>query len=102
MIVWRKRAQIALGEMLDWLWGVGYHSAADVLLQNIDKTLTKLLKNPTIGRPSKRFKTIRSYKIDEHRRIFYSMKGKKLFVIQIFDSRQNPDRSMFKNLFFIF
>ena len=93
MIIWRKRATRQFLSMLDWLTQEGYQKAADSLIVRTDEIAQKVHARPEIGKPSRTFKSVRSYRIDEHRRLYYSVKGKKLFVVAVLDGRQNPDRN---------
>ena len=92
MIIWRKKAKRQLDAMLSWLADEVSQQAAFNLLLKVRKTAEKVYKEPTIGKPSLKFKTIRSYRIDSNRRLFYSMKGRTLFVVEVFDSRQDPKK----------
>lgn len=93
MIIWRERATRQMLEILKWLRTEGYQSAANNLVIRAHEIALKVSKNPEIGKPSIKRKTIRSYRIDDHRRLYYSSKGKKLFVVAIIDGRQNPSKN---------
>ncbi len=62
----------------------------------VDELIEKLNKYPEIGRRTKKKKTVRQYKIDKYRKLYYRKYGKKLIIVYIFDDRQDPKNNPFK------
>ncbi len=95
-VIWNRRAIHQLDEIIKYLEINASETAIRNLLIEIDQLIEKLNNYPEIGRKSKKFKTIRQYKLDIHRRIYYRKHGAKLLIVYIFDDRQNPKSNLYK------
>ncbi|MFN0036875.1 MAG: type II toxin-antitoxin system RelE/ParE family toxin [Saprospiraceae bacterium] len=74
---WRPKAFQELEETAQHLATEFSLQASENFLKRIADTIEKICKHPTIGMPSRKFKTIRSYKVDKYRRLYYRAIGKK-------------------------
>ena len=92
-IVWNKSARIKLDEITTYLEEEFSEETAKKFIQKFFDRLEILSRYPTLGRPSKKKKQIRCYKIDKNRNLYYRVDGNLLFVVYIFDSRQSPDKN---------
>jgi len=90
-VVWNKKAIRKFDEIADYLEESVSERAAAKFVRNVDDLIEQLYKYPEIGRKATKFKTIRQYKIDKYRRMYYRKQGRKLTVVFIFDERRNPD-----------
>jgi len=89
-VVWNKRAIIRFDEIVNYLEEeVGEQSARN-FVSNIYSLIEKLKNYPEIGRRSKKKKTVRQYRIDKYRKLYYRKYGKKLIIVYLFDDRWNP------------
>ncbi len=61
----------------------------------IFKKITQLMEQPLIGRPTRKFKTVRLIKIDAKRQMTYRVKGKTLFITNFWDTRRDPNQRPF-------
>jgi len=90
-IVWNKRAVRSFNEIVEYLLENVSEKAADTFVNRVDNLVDKINKYPEIGRRTKKKKTVRQYKIDKHRKLYYRKYGKKLLIVFIFDEKRNPD-----------
>ena len=95
-IVWNKRAVQKFEEIIEYLEENSSQQAAINFVNKLNKLIEKINNYPEIGRRSKTKKTVRQYKIDKFRNLYYRKYGKKLIIVYIFDSRQNPKSNPYK------
>lgn len=92
LIVWRKTALLQVGEILDFYQKEYSLQACENLVNAIETTVDKVYSHPTIGQPSAKKKYVRSWKVNEHYRLFYTVKAKQFIVLAFYDLRQNPTK----------
>lgn len=90
-VVWNKRALQKFDEIITYLEADVSEKAAIGFILKVDDLIHKLCKYPEIGRKTKKYKTVRQYKIDNFKRLYYRFSGKKLIIVYFFDDRQNPE-----------
>jgi len=95
-VVWNKRAVIKFEEIVEYLENEVSEEAAMKFVIKIDNLIEKLNKYPEIGRRTKNKKTVRQYRIDKFKKIYYKKSGRKLVIVFIFDERQNPESNPYK------
>ena len=95
-VVWNKRAVIKFDEIVEYLEEEVSQKAAIKFVQRLDDLIEKLNKHPEIGRRTRNKKTVRQYRIDKNRKLYYRKYGKKLLIVFIFDERQNPNSNPYK------
>jgi len=95
-VIWNKKATRNFNEIISYLEEHASEIAIAKFAQNVDNLIEKLIKHPDIGRKATKTKTIRHYKIDKYRRMYYRKHGKKLTIVFIFDDRRNPDNNPYK------
>ena len=66
--------------------------AAQNFVQNVYKTIDKVTKHPTRGRKVPKSNTLQFINIDKHRQLFYRVHGTRLSIVDVFDTRQDPDK----------
>lgn len=59
------------------------------------KKIKRLTDQPLIGRPTRKFKTVRMIQIDANRQMTYRVKGKTLFITNFWDTRRDPNQRPF-------
>jgi plasmid stabilization system protein ParE len=82
-------------EIIDYFHSEGNFKSAETFVDAVYKNLELLKKQPFIGRPSPKAKTIREIRIDKHRKMYYRVKGTVIHISTFFDTRQNPKKSPF-------
>ena len=89
-IVWNKKAITSLDEILGHLEEYHSESAAEDFVRKVFALIEKLRRYPEIGRRTKIKKTVRQYKVDKSRKLYYRKYGRKLIIVHFFDERRNP------------
>lgn len=88
-VIWNKRAIQKFEEIVTYLEENSSEETAIKFVQKIDDLIEKLSKYPEIGRRTKTRKTVRQYKIDKYKKLYYRKYGKNLLIVFIFDDRMN-------------
>ena len=91
-VIWNKRAYIKFRTIGTYLRDEVSLNAADNFMDKVYSQIDILTKHPTKGRRELKTKTIRFINIDEHRQMFYRVKGTQLHIADFFDTRQNPNK----------
>lgn len=84
-IIWNKRAIDSVDEIIEYLDQHATPQQIGKFISKLDDTIQKLNKYPEIGRRTKNKKTVRQYKLDKNRNIYYRKYGNKLIIVLIFD-----------------
>ncbi len=73
---------------------LGTFQAYDNFLDALYSRLTRIVEHPESGRPTG-YKSVRYWRIDDHRCVFYRITKDKIIILLIWDTRQNPERNPF-------
>lgn len=65
-------------------------------VHKLEKRLDNLSKQPFTGAESEYFKNVRSILITKHNRLYYRIKETTIEVINLYDTRMNPQKNPFK------
>lgn len=68
---------------------------AEFFQKAVKHKIEQLEKQPLIGRPSQKFKTMRIVNIDKNRQMAYRLNGTTLYISNFWDVRQNPKNRPF-------
>ena len=68
---------------------------ADKFVEFAKERIQTLSKYPQMGMASRKRKSVRSIKLSKHTRLYYRVERKKLVLLSIFDTRQNPDKNFY-------
>jgi plasmid stabilization system protein ParE len=90
-IKFTKRATKKVVDISFYLEDNFSEGAAKNFNKAVRKTVEKIAEYPTIGRETPN-STLRFVNMDDHRQIFYRSYANNLSVVDIFDTRQNPDK----------
>jgi plasmid stabilization system protein ParE len=94
-IVLKKRFTNKLVKLLAYLEQEWSHKVAANFLQKIDLRIAQLSKQPLTGISSTVLKDVRSVFITRHNRVYYKVKGKKVIVLNMYDTRMNPKKKKY-------
>lgn len=94
-VVFTKRADRALFNMIIFLEENVSFSSAQKLVSEVDAKIERLKEHPLIGRPSTKAKTVRKINVSKNIQLMYRVVGKTLVISNFFDTRQHPDKSRF-------
>jgi|AntRauTorckE5430_2_1112549.scaffolds.fasta_scaffold14399_2 plasmid stabilization system protein ParE len=95
-VTWNKKALESLDEIVESLEEQYSLSTAEKFLTRVFESIEKLSRYPEIGRRTKRHKTVRQYKVDKNRKLYYRKYGKKLLIVFLFDERRNPSANPYQ------
>jgi plasmid stabilization system protein ParE len=90
-IKFTKRATKKIIESSFYLEDNFSEGAAKNFNKAVRKAVEKIAEYPTIGRESPN-STLMFINMDEHRQIFYRTYGTTLSIVDVFDTRQNPEK----------
>lgn len=92
-IILKKRFLNKLTKTLAYLEKEWTHEVAVVFLQKIERRLEQLSKQPHLRAPSSKVKNIRAVLITKHNKMYYKVKGKYIFILNMYDTRINPSKN---------
>ena len=91
-IVWTKKAQRRLGEILDYIQ-LEFGDSARESFREKTKDFTGLLSEfPEIGTEEIKDKRLRGFQLTKQTRLFYRLKDNRIIILTFFDSRQDPKK----------
>jgi plasmid stabilization system protein ParE len=91
-IIFSQTAHRDLGNIINFLRKEASEQAAHNFAKKMKTKIALLEKYPEIGRPSVKSNHIRSVRIDRYNHLFYRVKGSTLYIVRLFDSRQDPKK----------
>lgn len=94
-IIVKKRFTNKVKNTLSYLEKEWSHEVASDFLKKIDRRINQLTKQPYIGTPSEKFSEIRGLLITRHNRLYYKIKGSKVIILNMYDTRMNPKRKRY-------
>jgi len=74
----------------EWSQGVS-DKFVDELLQKVKS----LSVQPSMGMASRKPPKVRSIKVSKHNRLYYKLINNKVVLLNIFDTRQHPDKNIY-------
>jgi plasmid stabilization system protein ParE len=92
-VEWNKKAIQKLDDITDFLVESSSNKTVEKFVNNVFSKIEVIKIHPEIGRPTKRYKTVRMYKIDKYRNLYYRIHGSVLIIVYFFDTRQNPKQN---------
>ena len=94
-VIFTKTVDKTFNDIASFLEQNGSLSSAEKFADKVDSKIEQLTKQPFIGRPSIKAKTVRKILVSKHIQMFYRVVGRTLIVSNFFDSRQHPGKSRF-------
>jgi plasmid stabilization system protein ParE len=91
-VIWNKRASKQLEELqkhLNLEFGI---NTTKTFTQRLFKFLDLLVKYPHIGTLENKAADIRGFLLHRHTTILYKVKQDSIFILALFDNRQNPGK----------
>lgn len=80
-------------EYLEMKWG---KKIADEFKRNLDKKMLRLIDEPDAGRNSTKVSDVQWILITSHNKLYYRVKGEIIYIIILFDTRQNPKKNKYE------
>lgn len=94
-IILKKRFTNKLVKVLAYLEQEWSQKVASNFLKKIDNRLLQLSGQPFTGVSSEKINGVRAVLITRHNRLYYKVKGKKVIVLNMYDTRMNPKRKKY-------
>jgi plasmid stabilization system protein ParE len=79
-------------KIADYLTYEFSQNTADKFMQLAYSTYDKIAEHPTKGRKKDESSTLQHINMDKHRQIFYRSYSNAITIVDIFDTRQNPNK----------
>jgi plasmid stabilization system protein ParE len=92
-IIFTDKANSDIETLLNYLITEISERYAEKFVKQLYKKVEWISKYPDSGQISSKSKTVRSVKIDKYRKMFYRPLFTTVFILHIFDTRQDPDKS---------
>jgi plasmid stabilization system protein ParE len=86
-----KKATRKISKIAEYLEYEYSYQTASNFVASVYKTIDKITEHPSRGRKVPSSKTLQFLNIDAHRQIFYRVHSSVISVVDIFDTRQNPE-----------
>ncbi len=94
-IIWSPEAEIDLSIILNYLNENWQNEVALNFIDRLDKLLIQIQNNPFQFALFSNQLNIRSCVISKHNTVYYLFENQTIYVLRIFDTRQNPDQLTF-------
>ncbi len=95
-IEWASNALNDYENILNHLITKWSYDIAENFVLKLEKKLETLCSQPLIGIASTSQKNIRSILITKQNRLFYRVKPNQIEILNIFDTRQNPQKNIYE------
>lgn len=92
LVEWSLEAQANLNSVLMYLENEWTEKEVRYFSERIDKQLLTILEAPEICKKSSRIKGLREYQVTKHNTLFYTYDDEKLYIVTIFDNRQDTEK----------
>lgn len=92
-VIIKKRFTNKVQKVLAWLNKERSAKVAAEFLEKVDYRIDLLAKQPYSGAPSTKVKDIRGLLITRHNKMYYKVKGDKVIILNMYDTRLNPKKN---------
>jgi plasmid stabilization system protein ParE len=94
-IIWTEKAENNLNQIFDYLSGKWSILTAIEFTYKVDYVIDLLKELPLIGIKSERDKQVRMILITTYNYLYYKIEGDKIYLLSIFETRQDPTKQRF-------
>lgn len=94
-IEWTENAIQDLKKIIEYLRNKWSIESAEKFVDILDSWLELLMVSPQIGTESRKVKGVRQILVTKHNRLFYRIIANRIVLLDFFDTRQNPQKSMY-------
>ncbi|GAA4307238.1 type II toxin-antitoxin system RelE/ParE family toxin [Nibribacter koreensis] len=91
-VIWNKRAAQQLAHLQQYLQEEFGEKTTQTFTVRVFKFLELLVKYPQIGSLENPEKGIRGFLLHKHTTIFYKQKQEDIYILALFDNRQQPSK----------
>ena len=89
---WSLEAQANLNNIITYLENEWTAKEIRYFSERLEKQLSVILQTPEIYKTSSRKLGLRECQITNHNTLFYTYDDEKLYIVAIFDNRQDPQK----------
>lgn len=89
-VKWQQKALLEITQIAGYLENEYSLQTAHKFVDIVYHRIEFLIIHPEIGRKSAKFKTVQFIRIDKYRQLFYRVNSSILYIVDIWDTRQNP------------
>jgi plasmid stabilization system protein ParE len=82
--------------LLEYLEENWSKKVADEFKKKLDYKMLHLLKDPSSGKNCYKVSNVRRILVTPHNKLFYRVIGKTIYIITLFDTRQNPEKNKYE------
>ena len=90
-IQWTELAESDLKQLLEYLSQHWNYQIAFKFIEKLDKTIVHIAKYPKLYPLIHQEFKVRKCVLTEQNSLFYKFDGQVIYILRIFDTRQNPD-----------
>ena len=69
---------------------------ADDFKRNLDEKMLRIIDEPDAGRNSDKVDGVQWVLITKHNKLYYRIEGEIIYIITLFDTRQNPKKNKYE------
>jgi plasmid stabilization system protein ParE len=94
--IYKKRFAHKLTNVITYLeheWG---NAVAQDFLLKVKAKVSILSQQPYVGKPSEKAEGVRGILISKHNKLYYRISGKKVIILNLYDTRINPKKNFYK------
>jgi plasmid stabilization system protein ParE len=95
-VIYRIRFRKKLVRLLDYLERAWGQKVANDFLEKLESRIYRLSKQPQTGIISTKIPSVRSVFITYQNRLFYRIKGEKIEILNLYDTRMNPAKNPYR------
>ncbi len=95
-VIWTTLAEEDFQKVIGYLQTKWSEDIASAFVNKVQRRIERLSTFPFSGLGSKKDKSIRSIVLTKHNRLYYRIKNEKIEVLNIFDTRQNPEKNSYE------
>jgi plasmid stabilization system protein ParE len=87
-----RTATLRVSAIAEYLEAEFSYQTAENFVNQFYKTIDKIVAHPTRGRKVPKSKTLQFLNMDKNRQIFYRVHGSRVSIVDVFDTRQDPNK----------
>jgi|SRR5688572_27465425 len=95
-VIWTENAIEDYKLVIDYLLLEWSLPVAEKFVETIEKRIEVLSRFPNIGIASVKDPSVRSIILTKHNKLYYRTNQGKIEILNIFDTRQNPEKNLFQ------
>jgi len=95
IIIWKDQPLARLREISNYLEDEFSLAVAKKFLEKVASKADRLADYPDSGQAT-RYKTVRRFRIDKYHSLFYRAHGRKIFILFLWDGRQDPRKNPYR------